>query len=96
MRKLLVGIVGMIIGCAITSTAHHGNEYPTTLIVTEVHGEVCIAVTATGIPYILPCEDLDVGDLVACIMNDKDTPDVHDDEMVSMRYAGYTELFERR
>ena len=32
-------------------------------------------------------EDMEVGDVIACIMDDKGTPEVSDDEVISVRYC---------
>ena len=39
--------------------------------------------------------DWDVYDLVSCIMDNKGTATVYDDEVVTAMYAGYTDQFQR-
>lgn len=39
--------------------------------------------------------DWDVYDLVSCIMDNKGTPVVHDDEVITTMYAGYTSQFQK-
>ena len=39
--------------------------------------------------------DWDVYDLVSCIMNNKKTATVYDDEVVTAMYAGYTDQFQK-
>lgn len=89
MKKLLIALV-MMFGITSTSTT-----YPTTLIVTDVNEYEVTAETATGIKYHFEADDYEVGDLVACIMDDNNTPDIHDDTIIKARYTGYCELFER-
>lgn len=88
MKKLL--LLAMVM-----SIVSPSKTYPTTLIVTDVNGYEVTAVTATGIEYRFDGDDYDVGDFVACIMDDNNTPDIHDDKIIRTRYAGYAELFER-
>ena len=39
--------------------------------------------------------DWDTYDLVSCIMDNKGTPIVHDDEVITTMYAGYTSQFQK-
>lgn len=39
------------------------------------------------------CEDWMYGDIASMIMNDKGTPTIYDDEIVSVRYDGYFDGF---
>lgn len=39
--------------------------------------------------------DWDVYDLVSCIMDNKGTPVVHDDKVITTMYAGYTSQFQK-
>ena len=39
-------------------------------------------------------EDFGIGDIIAAIMDDCDTADIYDDEIVKIQYAGYMEGWE--
>lgn len=66
--------------------------YPTTLKVIAITDMQMICETASGIIYTIkdPADDMEVGDLVAVIMNENGTPNtILDDYVVSWRYSGY-------
>ena len=91
--------------CASTSTpdpeSHPcGCIYPATMQLVSIerreYGDLLTFSTGSGMLFQLSdwAEDWDVGDLASMIMYDNGTPnDITDDAIVSVRYAGYPELF---
>ena len=76
-----------------------GTIYPQTSIITNCDAQKDLVTmdTGTGILYqFYGVEDYSEGDLISCIMFDNFTPDdVRDDVILSVRYAGYTEMFDK-
>ena len=73
--------------------------YPETMIVTEVNFEndIIFLECSNGNQFSINSdgnEDLVEGDIVSCIMYDNGTPLVIDDEILSVKYSGYVELFD--
>ena len=69
-------------------------QYPVTTVVCAVDYETDVVTlrTFTGFTYEFKgVEDWMVGDVCACIMNDKNTPSILDDEIVDVRYCGWIE-----
>ena len=89
-------IIGLILGVAATATITaqaqpKGEIYPTCGVVTETD-ETTDTVTFTepnGNMWSFDgVEDWQEGDKIAVIMDDNGTPEIIDDEIVSMRYKG--------
>ena len=60
-------------------------------IVTTVDRETDTVVWIDSVGYVWSfrgCEDWEIGDGIACVMNDKGTEEIFDDEVVSARYQG--------
>ena len=63
--------------------------YPSTMVVTNISGDVVTMETATGHQYeMVGADDWMVGDMVAAIMDDNGTEDVTDDAIVMAHYVG--------
>ena len=93
MKKTLAAII------TVAGLAAAGTIYPETCIITECNEQKDLVTMETCIGHIFEfegIEDYSRGDLVSCIMFDNFTPDdVRDDIIISTRYAGYTELFNK-
>lgn len=64
--------------------------YAATMKVTAIDNDVVEMETATGFVYEWEgADDYEVGDLVSLIMDSKGTEEIVDDEILSMRYAGW-------
>lgn len=64
-------------------------------IVTTVDRETDTVVWIDSVGYVWSfrgCEDWESGDLIACVMNDRGTDEVFDDEIVNARYQARMEL----
>ena len=74
-----------------------GTIYPTTCIVTDTQNDIVTMSTAEGFLYQFEgVEDNYEGDLISCLMFNNFTPDdIRDDIILSHRYSGYTELFDK-
>lgn len=72
------------------------NFYPDAMMVVDVTEDEVVLEAANGNLFSMTSEgeDWEKGDIVAVILNDNGTEVVYDDEIVSAKYAGYTELFE--
>ena len=68
-----------------------GLIYPQAMIVTKTTKHSVRLRTSTGITYTVKQdpEDLETGDMVACIMYTKGTRNVKDDQVIVMRYTGW-------
>ncbi len=70
------------------------NTYPRAMEIVEVDKarDMAVCVDATGLEWeFTEPEDLEVGDLVICIMYDKGTKEtLLDDEIVDVVWSGYT------
>ena len=88
-EKLLIFLaVAVIMTAPLTVSADY---YPSCGIVTEIEGDVVIYTEFNGNMFsFLGAEDWEMGDIVAVIMDDNGTQIVTDDEIVSVRYCGYT------
>lgn len=82
-------IVGLMLGMTVTGSS----TYPLAGIVTEVdvRNDVVTFTTYSGNEFAFyGTEDWMEGDLVAAIMDDRGTESVYDDEILEVRYAGFT------
>ena len=68
-----------------------GSTYPRAMEIVEIDNDVAVCVDATGMEWeFTGPEDLEVGDIVICTMNDKGTKDtIVDDEIVDVVWSGY-------
>lgn len=95
MKRLLLAItiLGSLLGSNPKQELKTNPEiYPTTLKAIAITDMQMICETASGIIYTIkdPTDDMEVGDLVAVIMNENGTPNtILDDYVVSWRYSGY-------
>ena len=80
MKKLLATIAAIIAA---------GLIYPTTMIVTDVSGDVVTLETATGFVYQMQADDYEKGDLVSLVMFSNGTADITDDIILTARYSGF-------
>ena len=68
------------------------NLYPITGIVTEVDKKndiVTIKDFNGNLWEFKGCEDWEENDICSCIMNDKGTENIKDDEIIKVKYSGY-------
>jgi len=75
----------------------HAAIYPQTFIVDGINREKGLLILAdfNGDEWgYLDVDDFKVGDVVAAIMNDNDTPNIYDDDIITIRYTGYIEGWE--
>ncbi len=90
-----IGILGLVLLwclCAFTNLEEQGQEtyYPTTMTVTSVKNDIVTLEDFNGYVWEFEgAEDWLVGDICACIMNDKGTPSILDDEIVKTKYCGF-------
>lgn len=71
-------------------------EYPLTAVVVELDAENDIVVCedyAGNTWEFFGIEDWIEGDIASMIMNDKGTPEIKDDEIISVRYGGWIGSF---
>lgn len=80
MKKLLATIAAIIAA---------GLIYPTTMIVTDVFGDLVTMETATGFVYQMQADDYEKGDLVSLVMFSNGTTDITDDIILTARYSGF-------
>ena len=78
-------LVALLTALGLTST------YPRAMEIVEIENDIAVCVDATGMEWeFTDPEDLEVGDLVICTMNDKGTKDtIVDDEIVDVVWSGY-------
>jgi len=70
------------------------SEYPMTARVIDLNRDTDTVTveTSTGFTYAFyGCEDYLIGDCVSAIMTDKGTPEITDDEFVTVRYSGWSD-----
>lgn len=69
--------------------------YPQTFVVSDIEDDVLILVDYNENEWIWEgAEDYAIGDIVAAIMDDNNTIIIHDDAIITLRYAGYMEGWE--
>jgi hypothetical protein len=95
-KSLLLALLVVLIAFNIKSIGNK-NIYPDTLIIDKIDtiNDVVIGRTVTGMLYSFEgCEDWQIGDIAAVIMNDNGTKDtVTDDRIINVRYTGYSDNF---
>lgn len=82
---------------AVAAVAMAGLIYPQAYIVTDVNYETDVVeiTSPTGFTYeFTGTEDWTVGDLCACLMYSNYTTNITDDTIITVRYAGSTEMFD--
>ena len=97
MKKLfLIGLLALTINNfndISEQATEPAKEYPQTFIISEIDREADLIYleTFSGMVYTWEgCEDWEVNDLAAAIMNDNGTPDnITDDTIEMLRYSGY-------
>jgi len=92
MKKILFSIVVCLASCAVIafSAAPVRNEYPQTLIISDISGDTVTGSTMTEISYSFTgAEDWQPGDICAVIMCDNGTPaSIYDDIILECKYCG--------
>ena len=102
-KKFLLTIAGiLLIGYTVKNpvvAAPSTHTYPTAGVIVDLdeQNDLVTFSTGSGLLYsFYGISDYAEGDIVAAIMNDNGTPDsVLDDEIISVKYAGWAELFEK-
>lgn len=87
---LAIGFAMVLCGGFIMEKEPKPQLYPSTAIVVSVDREnnVVTCVDGNGEKWeFTDADDWLVGDLVSMLMNDKGTPSIYDDEIVSVRYS---------
>ena len=104
-KKILLTMAAVagafLIGCVVKNpvvAAPATHTYPTAGVIVDLDkkNDLVTFSTGSGLLYsFYGISDYAEGDIVAAIMDDNGTPDsLLDDEIVSVRYAGWPELFE--
>lgn len=78
---------------ALLATFTLANTYPRAMEITEIDrkADIAVCVDAVGMEWeFTEPEDLEVGDVVICTMYDKGTVTIVDDEIIDVRWSGYT------
>lgn len=90
-KMMLIAMMGIVLcGCGTPK----GKEYPMTTVVSEINekADEVVCIDFNGNEWVFTgVEDWIVGDIASMIMNDKGTPIIYDDEIVSVRYDGWLE-----
>ena len=64
--------------------------YPATGVITDISDDVVTYEDFNGFKWqFYGAEDFSIGDVVSVMMNDNNTPEIFDDEIVKVRYSGY-------
>ncbi len=88
----VIGIVIMIgTACEATQTKPTETLYPLAVKIESVDREADVVKCVDGAGNVwefFGCEDWQEGDFAALLMNDKGTPSIYDDEIITARYAG--------
>lgn len=91
-KGLLLGVM-MLINTVDIDTCNVDNLYAKSMLVYEVDREYDILYltdsNGNGWEYI-GIEDLNVGDIVDCLMYDNQTTTIYDDEIIKLQYSGFT------
>jgi len=85
---VLCGILMGVVACAQAET------YPAALMVVDLdeHEDMVIAVDFNGNEWTWTgIEDIFPGDMIAVVMDDRDTEAIYDDEIIDLRYCGWIE-----
>lgn len=84
-------IVLMLLSMLLVQTTTTTEEYPRTMIVTEVDIEADLVILEDNVGFewqFYGVEDWEVNDICSCIMNDNGTENITDDSIVMTRYNG--------
>lgn len=67
--------------------------YATTAVITEINhtSDYIVATNSTRTFIIYPSDDWHIGDHLSIVMNDNNTPEIIDDEIINYRYTSFTE-----
>ena len=92
-KRLITGILaGITVAVAAMATAGAApalNLYPNAAEIVEIDNDLVICSDgAENLWAFWGAEDYETGDIVALIMDSRGTPDIHDDTIVAVRYAG--------
>ena len=90
----MLNIIAIIIATIMNLTPATENLYPMTAVVTVVDYETDIVTMRDfngNLWQFEGCEDWSKNDVVACIMNDKGTPIIFDDEIINLHYEEWLE-----
>lgn len=105
-RNLIIGLAGLCTSAAILVLASETATTKSSTITMYPKATICLAVNrqtdvvtvadCNGTKWTFTgCQDFEEGDLIALIMSDNGTPDtIWDDEILTARYSGGTNLFE--
>lgn len=94
MKRWFVAMFVLCVVAALIGLAK-AEEYPAAFVVVSVDydADEVVLLDFTGDEWIITdCADWCVGDLVAAIMDDNNTPIIYDDLIVSYLYSGWIEL----
>lgn len=94
MKKFYIAIAAIIAIAILMGVVACAEIYPQTFIVDLVQYEkdqVFLLDYNGDLWIIFGSEDWEAGDIAAAIMDDMGTEDIHDDEIVDVRYTGYFE-----
>lgn len=92
MVLVIMAMVMMVMGLTACGQTTKGTEYAKTTVVIEVNydADEVHCVDFNGDEWVFTgCEDWAVGDYCSMIMNNMDTENIYDDEIVSCRYDGW-------
>lgn len=93
MKRLFI-IVVIVCALCFTSGLSFGRTYAMSTIVVDVDHENDIVTLEdfNGFQWQFEgCEDWQVNDICACVMNDNHTPSIFDDVIVNTNYCGWIE-----
>lgn len=89
MKKIALAALAAILTFA---SLAHAEIYPTTFVIVKVTNNIVIAEDFNENLWAWEgAEDWMEGDIASAIMNDNGTPEIFDDEIVTVRYSGYIE-----
>ena len=103
-KNLFIGLAAVATLAAFTVSASEtsklgANTYPKTTVCLAVNHQTDVVTVADCNEtkwQFSGCQDFEEGDLIALIINDNATPDnIWDDTVVTARYSGGTNLFDR-
>lgn len=95
MKKLIVILVLFTLSFTFSTT--YAELYPQIFVVNEIDysQDSLILTDFNGNDWIwIEVKDYNIGDIVAAIMDDNNTEIIYDDNIINLRYTGYTEGWE--
>lgn len=67
------------------------NTYPRVMVISEIKDDTAYCVDAVGFEWrFMEPEDLEKDDIIVCTMYDNGTTSIFDDEIIDIRWTGYT------